>query len=157
MAMEGLSHGAPKRKKPVTHDMLRWIKAVMVGFFSLLRGSDWKAKRAGALTGQLNRGEWCNHYKVKGKKGVGTFKQVDEAVLRIRGPKQVSTSPATRPGSLQAGASQDVGTHLLSMGGASERYAKFRDTAPVQRWGRWKSAFHCYFWEAVATAKGAAE
>ena len=60
---------------------------------------------------------------------------------------------------MAAGAApKDVGTHSLRIGGASALYAKFRDTALVQRWGRWKSdAFHCYLWEAASMAKGVAE
>ena len=53
---------------------------------------------------------------------------------------------------------KDVGTHSLRIGGASALYAKFGDTALVQRWGRWKSdAFHSYLWEASSMAKGVAE
>ena len=52
----------------------------------------------------------------------------------------------------------DMGTDLLRIGGASALYAKFRDTALVQGWGRWKSdAVYSYPWEASSMAKGVAE
>ena len=42
---------------------------------------------------------------------------------------------------------KDIGTHSLRIGGASALWNTFRDTALVQRWGRWtSSAFQSYFW-----------
>ena len=51
----------------------------------------------------------------------------------------------------------DLGSHSLRIGGASALYAAFRDTALVQRWGRWNSdAFQGYLWEARDMAQGVA-
>ena len=53
---------------------------------------------------------------------------------------------------------QYIGSHSLRFGGATALYAAFRDTAMVQRWGRWSSdAFQGYLWEARNNAKGVAE
>eukprot|EP00959_Pyramimonas_sp_CCMP1952_P299368 6261160-Pyramimonas_sp.AAC.1 len=51
----------------------------------------------------------------------------------------------------------DLGSHSLRIGGASALYAAFKDTALVQRWGRWSSdAFQGYLWEARGMAEGVA-
>jgi hypothetical protein len=51
----------------------------------------------------------------------------------------------------------DLGTHSLRIGGASALWNTFRDTALVQRWGRWtSSAFQGYLWDARALADGVA-
>ena len=50
-----------------------------------------------------------------------------------------------------------IGSHSLRFGGASALYAAFKDTALIQRWGRWNNdAFQGYFWEARDMAQGAA-
>ena len=51
-----------------------------------------------------------------------------------------------------------MGSHSLRFGGATALWAAFRDSALVQRWGRWQSeAFHGYLWEGRDNAKGVAE
>ena len=55
-------------------------------------------------------------------------------------------------------AAADVGTHSLRSGGASALWVMFRDSAIVQRWGRWSSqAFQGYLWEARDGAAGVAD
>ena len=50
---------------------------------------------------------------------------------------------------------KDIGTHSLRIGGASALWNTFRDTALVQRWGRWTSSvFQSYLWDAKALAEG---
>ena len=51
-----------------------------------------------------------------------------------------------------------LGSHSLRIGGASALWASFKDTALIQRWGRWKSdAFQGYIWEDSEVAKGVAD
>jgi len=132
-------------------------------------GSSWFTKAS----------EWRNHYRVKGKKGGSGARPASERYEKWTPERRAKTEQedpffilaggrlVTR-GDVQeiieraavaAGASpKDVGTHSLRIGGASALYAKFRGTALVQRWGRWKGdASQCYSWEDASTAKGVAE
>ena len=52
---------------------------------------------------------------------------------------------------------EDIGSHSLRIGGASALWAAYKDSALVQRWGRWQTGtFHRYLWEGRDAARGVA-
>ena len=134
-------------------------------------------------TDQYNRGEWRNHFRVA-EAAVGTGDArlcVVEALeiyegwarerfsgARMYDPlfafddaKLVTRADVQRIVMQSAVAEgvdpDDLGSHSLRIGGASALYAAFKDTALVQRWGRWNSdAFQGYLWEARDMAEGVA-
>ena len=104
MAIDGLTrrHGAPKRKKPVTPAMLRWVKgslqpwkshddaavycAVLMAFFFLLRASEYVVNDQSEFPpGRGLRGSDLRP-RCKGEP-VDTFALADEVAIRIRGSK----------------------------------------------------------------------
>lgn len=128
----------------------------------------------GSKTDQYNRGEFRNHFRT-GDKEVCVVAAV--AGYAAANMERVTGLQASRPlfvdsqGRLlqrdriqqaieQAAADvgtdiKHVGTHSLRIGGASALWNTFRDTALVQRWGRWvSSAFQGYLWDARGLAEG---
>ena len=133
----------------------------------------------GGKTDQFRRGEWRNHVRRKQKDAslcvveapVCYEKHVPE---RLRGSERHALLFVWRTGRfLVRGGIQtllehaavavglppdDIGTHSLRIGGASALWAAYKDSALVQRWGRWGSnAFHAYLWDARGVAKGVSD
>ena len=51
-----------------------------------------------------------------------------------------------------------IRTHSLRIGGATALWNRYKDTALVQRWGRWKSqAFQGYLWDSRELARGVSQ
>ena len=128
----------------------------------------------GSKTDQYNRGEHRNHFlsgdpaycvvsavatyararpgRYRGAHELGAFFTNERDQPLLRGQVQEALAHAA----VDAGADpKDIGTHSLRIGGASALWNTFRDTALVQRWGRWtSSAFQSYLWDARALAEG---
>ena len=136
----------------------------------------------GSKTDQLNRGEYRNHFRTGNedyeKTGLCVVRALENfaklAPERFAGSarhehlfrwsnghylsrQQIQTLVASA--AVAEGMSpDDLGTHSLRIGGASALWARYRDTALVQRWRRWKSdAFHGYLWDARQSAQGVAQ
>ena len=135
----------------------------------------------GSKTDQLNRGEWRNHFRRGEHTEDGALCVVEamacyekHAPERFRGSEKCSPLFVWASGRLltkgdmkalleraavAAGVHPDsIGTHSLRIGGASALWAAYKDSALVQRWGRWTSnAFHAYLWDAREAAKGVSD
>ena len=104
MALDGYKkrYGKDARRRPVTIEMLRWIRrntdpehqfndaainaAVQVGFFFLLRASEY-VKSEGTKLREYRGMRGCDIRPRKGGKSVKNFAAADEVVLVIRGSK----------------------------------------------------------------------
>jgi hypothetical protein len=130
----------------------------------------------GSKTDQYNRGEFRNHF-ASGDPEICVVSAVAQYAIqhpsRLRGERELMPFFSDGQGRLlqrhqiqeliirtamELGDDpSEVGTHSLRIGGASALWNIFRDTALVQRWGRWtSSAFHSYLWDSRALAHGVA-
>jgi hypothetical protein len=122
----------------------------------------------GSKTDQYNRGEFRNHF-LSGDADLCVVTAMaryaaahpdryrGEGALRPFFPLQRDKIAETlvMAGRQCGCATGELGTHSLRIGGASALWNTFRDTALVQRWGRWaSSAFQGYLWDSRALAEG---
>ena len=218
--------GSPMRRHPITPQMLRWIRtglrpeasldgatlwvAPLLGFFFLLRASEYLAPGAGeraakgvrgvdvvprlqgspirsfaladeviltirgSKTDQLNEGNVKNHFRAAC--GLCVIEALQH--LQARAPERWQTerydpllrwangkplrrhevqAPIMQAAAALGGDPARIGTHSLRFGGASAPWAAYRDSAVVERWGRWApEAFQGYLLEAKGNAAGVA-
>ena len=135
----------------------------------------------GSKTDQYNRGEWRNHFRRKTDDGNERLCVVEAlAAYERHNPQRFRGEQTHRPlfvwasgrALLRSQVQQvlesagvatgvppgELGSHSLRIGGASALWAAFRDSALVQRWGRWSSdAFHAYLWDSRLGAQGISE
>jgi hypothetical protein len=125
----------------------------------------------GSKTDQLNRGEYRNHFKVEGPGGSEVCVVSALETYAKHAPHKFTSAANQEPlfqwsngdylvrsdvhrkiaaaAVAENLAPEDLGTHSLRIGGASALWAQYKDSALVQRMGRWRSqAFHGYLWEA---------
>ena len=135
----------------------------------------------GSKTDQYNRGEWRNHFRREVGEGNEVLCVVGSlAAYERHCPQRFRGEHAHRPlfawasgkallrhqvqqvlenAAVAAGVPPgEIGSHSLRIGGASALWAAFRDSALVQRWGRWSSDdFHAYLWDSRLGARGVSE